>query len=327
MPERPLPSNMRALRFNAFGPPSKLSMVDVVRPGPRFGEVLVQVQAAGINPSDVKNVGGRFKQTSLPRTPGRDFAGIVADGPGNIDGTEVWGTGAELGFTRDGTHAEYVRVPLEGIRPRPQSLTPAQAAAAGTPFVTAYLMVERTNIRAGDTVLVIGGTGAVGSAAIQLARWMGARVLATTRKPDAAPHLAGRVDTWIKLPTDPLPAAVLAATGGRGVDVVLNTVGGETFEPGIRCAARGGRVAAIASNPPAVSFDLVDFYHRELALFGIDSLKHESPACGAILERLADGFVRGALSVPMPKTLPLAEGVAAYERVEAGGSEKIVLAP
>ena len=112
MPERPLPSSMRALRFNSFGPPSKLAIVEVVRPAPRFGEVLVQVQAAGINPSDVKNVAGRFKQTGLPRTPGRDFAGVVVDGPSTVEGVEVWGTGAELGFTRDGTHAEFVRVPF-----------------------------------------------------------------------------------------------------------------------------------------------------------------------------------------------------------------------
>ena len=188
-------------------------------------------------------------------------------------------------------------------------------------------MLERAAVRAGDTVLVIGGTGAVGSAASQLARWMGAWVLATTRRPETPAHLAGRVDTWIKLESEPLPSAVLAATGGRGVDVVLNTVGGETFEPGLRCAARGGRVACIASNPQQVGFNLVDFYHHELALFGIDSLKQESPGCGLILERIADGFARGALAVPMPKSLPLGEGVAAYERVEAGGGEKIVLAP
>lgn len=326
MPERVLPAQMRALRFNAFGPPSRLQRVDVVRPAARFGEALIQVQAAGINPSDIKNVAGKFPQTTTPRTPGRDFAGIIVDGPAHLEGVEVWGTGGDLGFTRDGSHAEFLRVPLDGIRPRPRELTAEQAAAAGVPFATAWLMLDRAQVHAGDTVLVVGGTGAVGSAAVQLARWMGARVIATTRRADPPGEWLATVDKPIRLRSEPLLEATLAFTGGKGADVVINTAGGETFADGVRAAARGGRVLAISSNPPQVSFDLVEFYRKELSLLGVDSLKVDAAHAGPILDRLNAGFARGALRVPTPVALPLSQGVAAYERA-ALGHEKIVLVP
>src|ERR1700685_2316246 len=98
---------MKALRFAEFGPPSVLRIEEVAIPEPGVGEALVQVKAAAINPSDIGNVAGRFKKTTLPRTPGRDFAGIAVRGT-NQEGAEVWGSSAKLGIVRDGSHAEYV---------------------------------------------------------------------------------------------------------------------------------------------------------------------------------------------------------------------------
>src|SRR5271163_5362674 len=101
---------MRALRFAEFGPPSVLRIEEIAIPEPGEGEVLVQVKAAAINPSDIGNVAGRFKNTTLPRTPGRDFAGIAVRGSRH-EGAEVWGSSARLGIVSDGSHAEYVVVP------------------------------------------------------------------------------------------------------------------------------------------------------------------------------------------------------------------------
>src|ERR1700761_7588666 len=101
---------MKSLRFTEFGPPSVLRIEKIAVPEPGEGEVLVQVAAAAINPSDIANVAGRFKNTTLPRTPGRDFAGVVVKGKWH-EGEEVWGSGTSLGVTRDGSHAEYVVVP------------------------------------------------------------------------------------------------------------------------------------------------------------------------------------------------------------------------
>ena len=99
---------MKALQFSATGDLAALHVVDLPTPVPAAGQVLVRIKAAGLNPSDVKNVLGRFPYTTLPRVPGRDFAGVVEQGPAQLLGQEVWGTGKELGFFADGSHAQYL---------------------------------------------------------------------------------------------------------------------------------------------------------------------------------------------------------------------------
>ena len=106
---------MKSLRFTEFGQPSILRIEEVPIPQPGPAEALVRVKAAGINPSDIGNVAGRFKKTTLPRTPGRDFAGIVIKGVAH-EGAEVWGTSSDLGIVRDGSHAEYVWFPRKRCR-------------------------------------------------------------------------------------------------------------------------------------------------------------------------------------------------------------------
>src|SRR6202046_1115841 len=143
---------MRALRFAAFGAPSVLRIEEVAIPEPGKGETLVQVKAAAINPSDIGNVAGRFKKTTLPRTPGRDFAGIVVRGA-RPEGAEVWGSSGQLGIGRDGSHAEYVVVPAETLSIKPKSVSMAQAAAIGTPFITAWeSVVNAAQIQPGETI-------------------------------------------------------------------------------------------------------------------------------------------------------------------------------
>ena len=121
---------MRALRFHKSGALSNARVEEVPKPAPGPGEVLVRVRAAAVNPSDVKNVQGGFPQTTLPRTPGRDFAGVVEEGPPDWVGREVFGTGGGLGFTRDGSHAEYLAVPAEGVVEKPALLSFEEAGKA-----------------------------------------------------------------------------------------------------------------------------------------------------------------------------------------------------
>src|SRR3982074_226606 len=115
-------NRMKALRFSSFGPPSVLRIEEVPIPQPGDGEVLVRVKAAAINPADYKNVSGHFKNTTLPRTPGKDFAGIVVKGQHHA-GEDVWSSPPNLGVTRDGSHAEYVVVPAEALSLKPKSLS------------------------------------------------------------------------------------------------------------------------------------------------------------------------------------------------------------
>src|SRR5262249_34343543 len=120
---------MRAIRFEAFGDPSVLHLEEVAAPAADESTAVVRVRAASIHPSDVKNVAGAMEQTTLPRIPGRDFAGIVEAGPAAWIGAAVWGTGGDTGFTREGTHAELVAVPAASLRRKPDTLSFEQAAS------------------------------------------------------------------------------------------------------------------------------------------------------------------------------------------------------
>ena len=103
---------MQALRFHEFGDFKNLKVETVPDPQPKPGELVVRIRTASLNPSDAKNVLGRMEGTTLSRTPGRDFAGVVVSGPSQMIGAEVWGTGGDIGFTRDGSHAELIAVPV-----------------------------------------------------------------------------------------------------------------------------------------------------------------------------------------------------------------------
>ncbi|MFY9971536.1 MAG: alcohol dehydrogenase catalytic domain-containing protein, partial [Roseiarcus sp.] len=168
---------MRAIRFEVFGDPSVLELVELAAPALDAGTALVRVMAASINPSDVKNVAGTMKQTTLPRIPGRDFAGVVEAGPAQWIGAEVWGTGGDVGITRDGTHAEMIAVPTASLRRKPGPLSFDEAASVGVNYMAAWLGIEAAGLKAGETVLLIGAGGGVGSAAAQIARRLGARVI------------------------------------------------------------------------------------------------------------------------------------------------------
>src|SRR5918912_97150 len=123
---------MQAVMIERFGDSSELQRKDVSRPDPGEGEVLVEVHAAAVNRSDVLNARGSFPFTTLPRIPGRDFAGVVVEGPRELVGMEVWGTGGgELGFIRDGSHARYLAVPRNAVAPKSETLSLAEAAASG----------------------------------------------------------------------------------------------------------------------------------------------------------------------------------------------------
>src|ERR1700722_4156474 len=111
---------MRAIRLEAFGDPSVLEAVEIPAPIANEKTAVIRVMAASMNPSDVKNVAGAMSQTTPPRAPGRDFAGVVEAGPSEWIGAEVWGTGGDTGFTRDGTHAELIAVPVASLRHKPR---------------------------------------------------------------------------------------------------------------------------------------------------------------------------------------------------------------
>ena len=321
---------MRAAYITAFSKTLENLRVETV-PDPivTSGEAKIKILAASVNPSDVKNIQGKMEGTILPRIPGRDFAGVVVDGPTNLLGVEVWGTGGDVGFTRDGTHAEFIVVPVDAVTLKPRRLSFEQAACVGVNFVTAYLgLVTRAKLQPGETLLVTGARGGVGSAVLQLGQNLKARLIAVDRKPFEPAafkglDLVGYVDTS----QTSLGDAVRQITNGRGADVAFDCVGGELFEPVLSSLGQLGRHIAITSvGTRRVSFDLLNFYHLRLTLFGIDSRALTVTDSAKLLAAIMPEFEAGRLKPSLiSKRGTLADVRELYAFVDNGGDGKAVL--
>ncbi|WP_322015114.1 zinc-binding alcohol dehydrogenase family protein [Paraburkholderia sp. J12] len=319
---------MKAIQFKSFGKPDVLEFVDLPTPVPAAGHVLVQVKAASVNPSDVKNVSGHFEHTVAPRVPGRDFSGVVVAGPDEWGGAEVWGTGGDIGFTRDGTHAEFIEIPLAALARKPATLSHAEAASIGVNFVVAWLgTVDYGRVTKGETIAVIGISGGVGGAVAQIAKARGARVIGVAREEPLAGSPAARlIDAFVPL-DEHTAARVRELTDGAGADVVYDAVGGVAFETALSLAKRRGRVVEIsATGKRRVEFDLIDFYHNETQLFGADSAKLGVADSAPMMQAIAEGFDAGHFEAPViAARFPLERARDAYEAVAAGTRGRVVI--
>jgi NADPH:quinone reductase len=293
---------------------------------PCESEVLVRVRAAGVNPSDVKNVLGRFHETTLPRTPGRDFAGVVVSGPEEWIGREVWGTGAELGFTHEGTHAEYIALPMGGLSLKPASLSFPLAASCGVPYTTAWNALRRGGLVVADRKLVVVGVGAVGSAAIALAGVLGTtRVVAAAREADVTESLRASGVPIILLTDATSFASDVKAHFPGGADLVFDTTG-HWVDAAVGAIAEFGRIATIAApNDGRVNLPLLDLYRTGGVLVGINSLLYDVEACAEMLQPIMDAFDNDQIPPPRPvREASLDEGPDVYREVDAGSTEKFV---
>jgi NADPH2:quinone reductase len=322
---------MQAILIERFGEPSELRPTEVPRPDPAEGEVLIEVHAAAVNRSDVLNARGSFPFTTLPRIPGRDFAGIVVEGPRELVGMEVWGTGGgELGFIRDGSHARYLAIPSNAVVPKSDKLSLEEAGASGLAYVTAgSALVGLGGVSAGEAILVTGAAGGVGSAAVMIARWKGARVIGAIKEESerAMAERAG-VEVIVDTSREDVTDAVLAATGGTGANFVLDAVGGPLFEPSLNSLGEKGRMVVITTTPDMqqVSFNVFDFYRKGLQLFGLMTSFLDAKGSAAVLRDLDPGFDEGALRAPpIAESYPLEQAGTAYARVESGGAAGRVL--
>jgi len=319
---------MKAIQFKSPGSPDVLDYVDLPTPHADADNAVVRVMAASVNPSDVKNVSGHFEHTTLPRIPGRDFSGVVVDGPQAWLGAEVWGTGGDIGFTRDGTHAEFIKIPLAALSRKPGTLSHAAASAIGVNFVVAWLgTVEHAHLQAGETIAVIGAGGGVGGAVVQIAKARGARVIAVDRHPLDRATPAGRlIDDYVPF-DEHVTDRLRALTGGDGADVVYDTVGGVAFETALSLVKRRGRVLEISgTGKRRVEFDLIDFYHNETQLLGVDSAKLGVAESAPLMTALVEGFESGKLTGPaIAEEFPLERARDAYQAVAAGTRGRVVI--
>jgi NADPH:quinone reductase-like Zn-dependent oxidoreductase len=294
-------------------------------------ELLIEVKAAAVNPSDVKAATGLMAYAVFPRTPGRDYAGFVIDGPADWIGREVFGSSGDLGIRRDGTHATHLAVEIDAVVEKPRNISWEEAAGIGVPFVTAMEGFKRAGMpKSGDTVLVMGVNGKVGQAAAQIASWHGARVIGVVRKSEPyAGHANGKVDVIDASVTD-VAARVRELTDGKGADIVFNTVGDPYFQAAHQSLALQGRQILIAAIDRIVPFNILEFYRGQHTYVGIDTLGLSSIATGAVLRELGPGFASGHLK-PFPirasAIYPLEQARAAFLAVAGSSRDRVILRP
>jgi NADPH2:quinone reductase len=302
---------MRAILVEEFGPPERLRLGEVPLPFPGPGEVLVEVHAAPVNYVDLLVVGGAYQfLPPIPFIPGKGPAGIIAAlGPGVT--TLQMGDRA-LAMAEQGGYAEAVAVSAEQCYRLPETMSFAEAASLSLAYDTAWFaLCDRARLEPGETVLVLGASGAVGQAALQLGRAMGGRMLAGISRPErAAVALAAGAEAVIDLSPanlrDNLRQQVYGATGGRGADIILDPLGGRVFEAALRALAWRGRLVVIgfaAGAIPSIKTNYLLLKNIEVSGLQISDYRKRRPdqvACAfdKIFRFFAEGKIEPAPTVP-----------------------------
>lgn len=308
-----------ALCINSHGPYREAKLSELARPTVTSDQVLVEVAAAGVNPSDLGSIAGAFAGAPLPRIVGRDFSGRVVEGAPDLVGRDVYGSGGDLGITRDGTFAEYLVLRRDEVALRPAALDAEHAAAVGVPFVTAALAL--TTLRSGQWVAIAGANGSVGRAATQLARARGAHVIAVVRDATKKLDEDGEV-------TDAAHLLEVAArvTNGRGCNLALNGVGASLFAPLMAVLAeRGSQVIYAAATGREAQLDLFDLYRGGRSVRGITTAHYGATACARLLDQLAPLFESGALRPTIAARFPFADAIAAFDHTARNRGKAVLV--
>ena len=300
---------MRAIRFARFGPPEVLQLEEAPTPVPAPREVLVAVQAASVTPGDTKLRAGQLQKmfpVSLPCIPGRDGAGRVVALGAQADYASV---GDAVCFvadrTRQGSYATHITRDAHSVVPLPAGLSFAEGAALMHAATCAWIaLVDTAALQAGERVLVLGGSGAIGGMAVQIARHLGAHVVATCGSRNIEYVRALGAEEALAYEEGKMP-------NGK-FDVVLDLVGGEAHERSYPLLRKGGRLVWLIAKP---------FTDRS-AQFGVQTLQAhiiDSPRVNAIVVDLA---AKGAIKPQVSRMMPLAEAAQAHRMVEAGQASR-----
>ena len=324
---------MKAVRIHEYGGPEVLVYEDVPLPQPGPSQVLVKVAAATVNPIDVAVREDRFPTPKQPpKTLGSDGAGVVeavgAEVTRVAPGDRISFSG--LGVGSEGSYAEYALIADTQAVVLPDELSFAAAAALGMVFPTAYYaLVTRGALREGETVLVQGAAGGVGSAAVQLARALGARVLATASGAPAADLVRGLgAEAVIDYRTVDVAARVLELTDGAGVDLVHELVLSANLATDVRLVAKGGRIVGTGQGPgPDASVPIGDALAKDVSIHFMSLSNAGRAGVAAIAAEIAAMAAAGSIKPVIGAELPLSEARRAHELLAGDHLGKIVLLP
>lgn len=333
---------MKAVRFHSYGGVDVLRYEDVPDPAAGAGEAVVRVRAAGVGRVDVALRSGQVRNrlpVELPHIPGLEFAGDVVELSEGVDGLsvgdrvaavyqlacwaceqcragrqEVCERASIFGIDRSGGYAEYVVVPTSALVPLPPSLSYAEAAACQTTVGTAWhALLSRARLRPGETVLVSAAGSGVGSGGVVVGRHVGARVLASVGSEWKVERArAAGADVVVDYSREDLTQRVLDETAGRGVDVVLECVGGDVFRASLAALARGGRIVVVGGHAGDLTeIDLARLRDREGEVIGSTRATQQE------LREVIGLAGSDRLVPPIFAALPLSEAGRAQELLES----------
>ena len=321
---------MQAILVRAFGAPDVMTIETLPDPKPGPREVLVRLRAVGVNPVETYIRSGTYaRKPALPYIPGSDAAGDV-EAVGAEVTTAKPGDRVYINGTVGGTVGAYAERAVCGaaqVHPLPDTATYAQGAALGIPYATAYrALFHRAGARSGETVLVHGATGGVGLAAVQIARAHGLRVLGTGGTETGRQAVLGQGAAAVfDHTTAGYLDAILQATGGRGVDVVLEMAAHINLDKDLGLLAPRGRIVVIG-NRGRVEIDARQAMARDAAILGMTLFNATDADLASIHAALVAGLATGSLAPIVSRELRLADAPAAHEAVARGGAVgKIVL--
>jgi len=342
---------MKVAWFHRFGGPEVLVCEDTAKPTPGAGEAVVRVRAVGINHVDLDHRAGTSRiPVTFPHILGREFAGEVAALNGDAgtlkEGDRVWVTcrlpcgkcefcinGRDnlcvregyFGLDLPGGYAEFVKVPISNLNPLPSHVSFEDAAASQIAFGTAWhVLINRGGLQAGQSVLIQAAGSGIGSAAVQVAKLAGATIFVTASSAEKlARAKALGAHHLINYSKENFAERVLESTGGGGVDVVMEHIGGEVFTRSLQCLKRNGIIVTVGAHAgEVVPFDIIPFFRRELRLSGSKN--------ASVLElRKVMGLVAdGKLKPIIHKAFPLAQAAEAHRVVESRDFfGKVILLP
>jgi NADPH2:quinone reductase len=320
---------MKAIRVHQFGGPEVLKLEEIPTPKPEAGQVLVRIRAAGVNPYDTYMRSGTYAiKPPLPYTPGSDAAGTI----------EAVGSGVKKVKPGDrvytaqmvtGAYAEYALALEEQVHHLPQNISFEQGAGIWVPYGTAYHALHHfAKARAGETVLVHGASGGVGTAALQMARAMGLTVFGTAGT-DKGLELARRegAHQTFNHSKAGYHEEIMKATGGRGVDVILEMLANVNLGGDLKLLAMNGRVVVVGSRGD-VTVTPRDLMVRRASVRAFSVWAAQPAEVAEIHAGLIAGFENGTLKPVVGKQIPLAEAARAHKEIlESGAAGKMVLIP
>ena len=301
-----------------------LEWKELPTPQPKAGEVLVEIKAASLNFPDLLIVQNKYQmKPALPFVPGSEYAGVVQAVGDGVTNLTVGQSVACLSGT--GGFATHTIAPAALCMPLPPGFPQVDAAAFIMIYATSYhALVDRAQLKAGETVLVLGAAGGVGTSAIQIAKVMGANVIAAAST-DEKCQLCKSIgaDRTINYTKENLRDAIKAATGGKGPDVIYDPVGGDFAEPAFRSIAWRGRylVVGFASGPiPSLPLNLALLKGASIVgVFWGDFARREPQANAAMMTQLAHWYAQGKIKPVIDRTMPMAQLKAAYAHMGSRG--------